>query len=95
MESISRNDHTIDYIVNSMTDDEYKKAKELYKFLINITKCTQGILNIERKKLIDIAAAYMECTPIEAHNILIKMKSYGWIKTLDKDYIIVNIKKDF
>jgi len=35
----------------------------------------------------------MECTPLEAHNILMKMKTYGWIKTLDKDYIIVNLEK--
>jgi glutamate formiminotransferase len=66
---------------------------EFHKFLVNITKCNNGVLTIERKKLIDIAAAYMECTPLEAHNILMKMKTYGWIKTLDKDYIIVNLEK--
>ncbi|WP_054839406.1 hypothetical protein [Sulfuracidifex metallicus] len=93
MEVIPRKGYTIDELANSMTEEEYRKAKEFYKFLVNITKCTQGILSIERKKLIDIAAAYMECTPIEAHNILMKMKTYRWIKTLDKDYIIVDLEK--
>lgn len=70
-----------------MTDDEYRKAREFYKFLVNITKCNNGVLTIERKKLIDIASAYMECTPVEAYTIINKMHKYGWIKTLDKDYI--------
>jgi hypothetical protein len=30
----------------------------------------------------------MGCSPIEVQNILMKMKSYGWIKTIDKDYKI-------
>jgi len=95
MENISGNDYNIiiNSVIASMTDDEYKKAREFYKFLVNITKCSNGILTIERKKLIDIASAYMECTPLEAHIILMKMKAYGWIKTLDKDYIIVNLEK--
>jgi 4-hydroxyphenylpyruvate dioxygenase-like putative hemolysin len=83
----------IDSIDTSMTDDEYEKAVEFYKFLVSITKCTHGFLNIERKKLISIASAYMECTPMQAHNILMKMKAYGWIKILESDYIIVNLEK--
>jgi hypothetical protein len=93
MEVIPRKGYTIDELTNAMTDDEYRKAREFYKFLVNITKCNNGVLTIERKKLIDIAAAYMECTPVEAYNILTKMKAYGWIKTLDTHFIIVNIEK--
>jgi hypothetical protein len=93
MEVIPRKGYTIDELTNAMTDDEYRKAREFYKFLVNITKCNNGVLTIERKKLIDIAAAYMECTPVEAYNILTKMKGYGWIKTLDTHFIIVNIEK--
>ncbi len=93
MENVSGNDYNIiiNSVVASMTDDEYRKAREFYKFLVNITKCSNGILTIERKKLIDIASAYMDCTPLEAHNILLKMKSYGWIKVLDNDYIAVKV----
>jgi hypothetical protein len=76
-----------------MTEEEYVKAREFYKFLVNITKCNHGVLSIDRRKFIDIAAAYMKCSPIEAYNILMKMKSYGWIKTLDKDYVIINLEK--
>ena len=95
MKNITENDYNIiiNSVVASMTDDEYRKAMEFYKFLVTITKCNNGVLAIERKKLIDIASAYMECTPLEAHNILMKMKAYGWIKALDKDYIIVNLEK--
>jgi len=93
MEVIPRKGYTIDELTNSMTDDEYRKALEFHKFLVNITKCNNGVLTIERKKLIDIAAAYMECTPLEAYTIIKKMHNYGWIKTLDKDYIIVNLEK--
>ncbi|ADB87217.1 hypothetical protein [Saccharolobus islandicus] len=93
MEVLPRKGYTIDELTNSMTDDEYKKALEFHKFLVNITKCNNGVLTIERKKLIDIAAAYMGCSALEAHNILMKMRAYGWIKTVDKDYIIVNLEK--
>ncbi|MEJ2779369.1 hypothetical protein WIW89_00205 [Stygiolobus sp. CP850M] len=93
MEVLPRKGYTIDDLANAMTEDEYRKAKEFYKFLMTITKCSNGVLTIERKKLIDIAAAYMECTPVEAYNILTKMKGYGWIKTMDTHFIIVNIEK--
>ena len=95
MKSVSKNNNyniIINSIVGSMTDDEYEKAKEFYKFLVNITKCTHGVLNIDRKKLVDVASAYMECKPTEAHNILMKMKMYGWIRILDEDYIIINLE---
>jgi hypothetical protein len=74
-----------------MTEDEYEKAKEFYRFLVSITKCNNGILTISREKLIDIASAYMKCDPFEAYNILMKMKSYGWITVIDKDYIAVKL----
>jgi len=93
MEVLPRKGYTIDDLANSMTDDEYRKAKEFYKFLVNITKCSNGVLTIERKKLIDIAAAYMECSPVEAYTIIKKMHNYGWIKTLDTHFIIINIEK--
>jgi hypothetical protein len=93
MEVLPGKGYTIDDLANSMTEEEYRKAVEFYKFLVNITKCNNGILTIERKKLIDIAAAYMECSPVEAYNILMKMKVYGWIKTIDRYYIIVNLEK--
>jgi len=93
MEVLPRKGYTIDDLANSMTEEEYKKAREFYKFLANITKCSHGVLSIHREKLIDVAAAYMKCKPLEAYNILMKMKFYGWIKTLDKDYIIVNLEK--
>ena len=93
MEVLPRKGYTIDELTNSMTEEEYRKALEFHKFLVNITKCNNGILTIERKKLIDIAAAYMECSPVEAYNILMKMKAYGWIKTIDRYYIIVNLEK--
>jgi len=93
MDVFPRKGYSIDELTNSMTEEEYRKALEFHKFLVNITKCNNGVLTIERKKLIDIAAAYMECTPLEAHNILMKMKTYRWIKTQDNDYIIVNLEK--
>jgi hypothetical protein len=93
MEVTTKKNHTIDELASSMTEDEYRKAKEFYKFLVNITKCTKGILSIDRSKFVDIAAAYMNCTPWEAHIILTKMKSYGWIKVLDKDFVIINLEK--
>ena len=74
-----------------MTEEEYIKAKEFYRFLVSISKCNNGILSIEREKLIDIASAYMKCSPLEAYNILMKMKSYGWIKVIDNNYIAVKV----
>jgi len=97
MKKISKNSYystAIDSIANPMSEEEYIKAREFYRFLVNITRCNHGILSIDREKLIDIAAAYMKCSPLEAYNILTKMKGYGWIKTWDKDYIIVSVEKE-
>jgi len=38
-----------------------------------------------------MAAAFMEVSPYEAHQILTKMVQYGWIHTIDNHFIIVNI----
>jgi len=94
MEKITKNNNyttAVNSIVDSMTEEEYGKAVEFYKFLVNITKYNHGILSIDREKLIDIAAAYMKCTPLEAHIILRKMKAYNWILLMDKHFIIVNL----
>ncbi|MCQ4450316.1 MAG: hypothetical protein NO110_06435 [Sulfolobales archaeon] len=79
------------FLFNAMTQDEYPKAKEFYEFLKSITKCTHGFLRIDRKKLVDIAAAFMEVPPYEAHQILTKMVQYGWIRMMDNHFIIVSI----
>jgi len=79
------------FLFNAMTQDEYPKAKEFYEFLKSITKCTRGFLRIDRKKLVDMAAAFMEVSPYEAYQILTKMVQYGWIRTMDNHFIIVSI----
>jgi|LAFK01.1.fsa_nt_gi hypothetical protein len=79
------------FLFNAMTQEEYSKAKEFYEFLKSITKCTHGFLRIDRKKLVGMAAAFMEVSPYEAHQILTKMVQYGWIHTIDNHFIIVNI----
>jgi len=45
MEVFPRKGHIIDELASSMTEDEYRKAREFYKFLVNITKCTHGVLS--------------------------------------------------
>jgi len=92
MKSISKNSY-IDSIANAMTDDEYRKAVDFYRFLVSITKCNHGVLSINREKLIKVASAYMDCEPLEAYNIVRKMKDYGWIITIDKDFIIINLEE--
>jgi hypothetical protein len=97
MKKISKNNYyntAINKIASSMTEEEYAKAREFYKFLVSITKRNHGILSIHWDQLIDFAATFMKCTPWEAYNILKKMRSYGWITTLDKDYITVNLEKE-
>jgi hypothetical protein len=32
----------------------------------------------------------MKTTPFDAYRILMKMKEYGWIKQIDRHFIIVN-----
>jgi len=92
MKRISKTNNYIDGLATAMTEDEYRKAVEFHKFLVSITECKHGILSIDREKLIKVASAFMECEPLEAYNILRKMKDYGWILTWDKDFIIVNLE---
>jgi hypothetical protein len=93
MKKISQNNYNtaIDSIVDAMSEEEYRKAVMFYRFLVGVTKCSNGILSIDREKFIDIAAAYMKCSPIEAYNILRKMKAYDWIRIWDKDYVVINL----
>jgi hypothetical protein len=93
MKRISKSNNFINSIADAMSEEEYRKAVEFYRFLASITKCNHGVLSIDREKLIKVASAYMECDPLEAYNILRKMKDYGWILTLDKDFIIVNLEE--
>jgi len=97
MKRISKNNYNayntgIDSITNAMTEDEYKKAVEFHRFLVSITGCNHGVLSIDRERLIKVASAFMECDPLEAYNILKKMKDYGWILMWDRDFIIVNLE---
>ena len=92
MRVIMKNEPSSSYLFNGMTTEEYEKAKEFHQFLKSLTKCTHGFLYIDRKKLIDLASVFLECSsPYEAHQILMKMKEYGWIKELKTDYVVVNI----
>jgi len=78
------------FLFNAMTEDEYLKAKKFYEFLKRISKSEHGRLNISRDELIDIASAIMKCSPYEAHQILMKMNQYRWLKELKMDYVVVN-----
>ena len=78
------------FLFDAMTTDEYEKAKRFYQFLKNITKGSNGVLTIEWEELIDVASGYMKVSPYEAYRILRKMKEYGWIKVIDKHFVIVN-----
>jgi len=85
-----RKESPVKFLFNAMTSDEYERAKRFYEFLKNITKGTNGYLTIEWEELIDMASGYMKCSPYEAYRILMKMKEYGWIKEIDKHFIVVN-----
>ena len=89
---ISKTNSFIDGLATAMTEDEYRKAVEFHSFLVSISRCNNGILSIDREKLIKVASAFMECDPLEAYNILRKMKDYGWILTWDMGFIIVNLE---
>ena len=82
---------SIDDLAGAMTQEEYAKAKEFYSFLVEISKCNNGVLHIERDKFINLASVMMKCTTIEAHSILRKMQRYGWIATIDEHFVIVNV----
>jgi len=87
---VAKNESPSKFLINGMTTEEYEKAKKFFEFLKGLTKCTHGFLNIDRENFIDLAAAFMKCTPFEAHQILMKMKEYGWLKELKMDYVVVN-----
>jgi len=91
--SISKKNNYIDSLATAMTDDEYRKAREFYKFLASISMCNHGVLSIDREKLIRVASAYMDCDPLEAYNILRKMMDYGWIMSWDRNFIVVNLEE--
>ena len=91
MEAVRNRAVSIDDLANAMTSDEYLKAKEFYSFLVDISKCTGGILRIEREKFIKLAATMMDCTPAEAYAIISKMRRYGWIKACDSHFVVVNV----
>lgn len=73
-----------------MTDEEMEKAKKFYEFLKELSECKNGQLKFGRDELIPLASSIMKVSPIEAHNILMKMQEYGMI-TLGDRFIIVNI----
>jgi len=91
MKVTMKNKQPAKFLFDAMTSDEYEKAKRFHKFLKNITKGTHGYLTIEWEELIDTASGYMKVSPYEAYQILRKMKEYGWIKEIDKHFIVVNI----
>jgi hypothetical protein len=37
-----------------------------------------------------MASGFMKTTPYDAYRILMKMKEYGWIKKIDRHFILVN-----
>ncbi|MCY0882319.1 MAG: hypothetical protein OWQ50_00520 [Acidianus infernus] len=83
----------LDEITGTFTEDEYAKAVEFYKFLVSLSAQNKGILQIEWEKLIDLASSYMKVQPIEAFRIIKKMHAYGWIKMIDRHFIIVNLER--
>ena len=85
-----RKESPVKFLFNAMTSDEYERAKRFYEFLKKITKGTNGYLMIEWEELIDMASGYMKCSPYDAYRILRKMKEYGWIKEIDKHFIVVS-----
>ncbi len=78
------------FLFNAMTSEEYEKAKRFHQFLKNLTKGTHGYLTIEWEDLVDMASGFMKTTPYDAYRILMKMKEYGWIKKIDRHFILVN-----
>ena len=85
-----RKESSVKFLFSAMTSDEYERAKRFYEFLKKISKGTNGYLTIEWEELIDMASGYMKCLPYDAYRILMKMKEYGWIKEIDKHFIVVN-----
>jgi len=79
------------FLFNAMTPEEYERAKKLYKFLIKLSECKHGFLNISREEFIDLASTIMKCSSFEAYQIIMKMKKYGWIREIKDDLVIINI----
>ena len=90
MKAVAKKELPTKFLFNAMTSEEYEKAKKFHQFLKQITKGTHGYLTIEREDLVDMASGFMKCEPFEAYRILMKMKEYGWIKEIDRHFIIVN-----
>ena len=90
MKAVTEKELSTKFLFNAMTSEEYEKAKRFLQFLKNLTKGTHGYLTIEREDLIDMASGFMKTTPYDAYRILMKMKEYGWIKEIDRHFILVN-----
>ena len=90
MKAVTKNESPTKFLFDAMTSDEYEKAKRFHQFLKQITKGTHGYLTIERDDLVDMASSFMKCEPFEAYRILMKMKEYGWIKEIDRHFVLVN-----
>lgn len=82
---------TINLVFDAMTEEEFEKAKEFHEFLKNISKTNHGYINIRWEQFIKLASCLMEVPPIEAYQILKKMKNYGWIIRMEQDFIIVKL----
>jgi hypothetical protein len=82
---------SINLVFDAMTEEEFEKAKKLYEFLKNISKSNHGYINIRREQFVKLASCLMEVPPIEAYRILKKMKNYGWIISMEQDFIIVKL----
>jgi len=90
MKAVAKKELPTKFLFNAMTSEEYEKAKKFHQFLKQITKGTHGYLTIEREDLVDMASSFMKTTPYDAYRILMKMKEYGWIKEIDRHFILVN-----
>jgi len=92
MKAVAKKELPTKFLFNGMTTEEYEKAKEFHQFLKSLTKCTHGFLYIDRKKFVDLTSVFMECSSVyEAHQILMKMKQYGWIREIKDDLVVVNM----
>ena len=91
MKVAMQNKSSTRFLFEAMTSEEYEKARRFYEFLKKISKGTNGYISIEWEELIDMASGFMKCSPYEAYRILRKMKEFGWIKEMDKHFIVVNI----
>ena len=91
MEAVRNRAVSIDDLANAMSDDEYVRARKFYDLLVQLTRCTNGVLSIDREALLKFASAVMDCTPAEAYSIIRKMQRYGWVKAWDSHFVVVNV----